>query len=110
MKKYWKGIEELIEANENLDSQEISHEPPVNLITEGANSNRRDFLKTFGFAIAGATIAASCERPVTKAIPYLIKPEEIIPGKSNYYASSFYDGEIYSSVLVKVRDGRPIKI
>ncbi len=110
MKTYWKGIEELIEANEHSTHQDFSHERPANLKTEGINSNRRDFLKTFGFAIAGTAIAASCERPVTKAIPFLIKPEEIIPGKSSYYASSYYDGEHYSSILVKVRDGRPIKV
>jgi len=43
-------------------------------------------------------------------IPYLIKPEEIVPGKANYYASTFFDGTEYCSVVVKVRDGRPIKI
>ncbi|NJK86485.1 MAG: molybdopterin oxidoreductase, partial [Bacteroidales bacterium] len=45
-----------------------------------------------------------------KAIPYLIKPEEITPGLANYYASTFFDGNDYCSILVKVRDGRPIKI
>ncbi|MCK4746325.1 MAG: hypothetical protein KAT15_04790, partial [Bacteroidales bacterium] len=40
----------------------------------------------------------------------LIKPEEVTPGKASYYASTFFDGTEYCSVLVKVRDGRPIKI
>jgi len=110
MKTYWKGIDELIDANEQKADTGFSHEPPAKLTIEGPNSTRRDFLKTFGFAIAGTAIAASCERPVTKAIPFLIKPEEITPGKSSYYASTYFDGEIYSPILVKVRDGRPIKI
>lgn len=75
-----------------------------------APSSRRDFLKVFGFSIASAAIAASCEQPVRKAIPYLIKPESITPGNANYYASTFFDGSDYCSILVKVRDGRPIKI
>ncbi len=48
--------------------------------------------------------------PYRKPYPYLIKPEEVTPGKASYYASTFFDGTEYGSVLVKVRDGRPIKI
>jgi hypothetical protein len=75
-----------------------------------ASGSRRDFLKLFGFSVASAAVVSSCEKPVQKAIPYLIKPEEVVPGKASYYASTFYDGTEYCSVLVKVRDGRPIKI
>jgi len=110
MKTYWKGIDEIIAENNESSMQEVAHNPPIVLKKEDGGSSRRDFLKTFGFTIAGAAIAASCERPITKAIPFLIKPEEVIPGKSNYYASTFYNGEQYCSILVKTRDGRPIKI
>lgn len=110
MKKYWKGIDELVEAGRQSSEQDISHDEPLQIKLVQGNSSRRDFLKTFGFVIAGSAIASSCKRPVTKAIPYLIKPEEVSPGKANYYASTFFDGELYQSVLVKVRDGRPIKL
>jgi len=71
---------------------------------------RRDFLKYLGFSTAAATIAASCEMPIKKAIPFANKPEEIVPGISNYYATTYVqDGEVVS-VLAKVRDGRPIKL
>jgi len=73
------------------------------------STSRRDFLKFLGFSTAAATLAA-CEAPVVKSIPYLVKPEEIIPGVANYYASTIYDGRDYASVLVKTREGRPIKI
>lgn len=73
-------------------------------------TSRRDFLKVFGYSFASAALLASCKRPVQKALPYIIQPPEITPGKSLYYASSFYDGHEYSSILVKTRDGRPIKI
>src|SRR5450756_1852181 len=73
-------------------------------------TSRRDFLKVFGFSFASAALLASCKRPVQKALPYIIQPPEIIPGKSLYYATSFYDGHEYSGILVKTRDGRPIKI
>jgi len=74
------------------------------------STSRRDFLKVFGFSFASAAILESCKRPVQKALPYIIQPPEITPGKSLYYATSFYDGHEYSGILVKTRDGRPIKI
>ncbi len=73
-------------------------------------SNRRDFLKYMGFGIGAATLAASCKTPVRKAMPYLVKPDAIVPGIANYYASSYVDGGDYCSILVKTREGRPIKI
>jgi molybdopterin-containing oxidoreductase family iron-sulfur binding subunit len=100
MEKQWRSIEEFKQG----------------IIPEQANpkgkigASRRDFLKLFGFSVASAAVLNSCEKPVHRAIPYLIKPEENLPGKASYYASSFYDGSEYCSVLVKVRDGRPIKI
>jgi molybdopterin-containing oxidoreductase family iron-sulfur binding subunit len=62
-----------------------------------------------GFGVAAVSLAA-CEAPVKHAIPLLNKPEEYDPGIANYYASSFYDGGDYCSILVKTREGRPIKI
>ena len=62
-------------------------------------TSRRDFLKFLGFSTAAATLA-SCETPIVKSIPYLVKPENIIPGVANYYATTIYDGRDYASVLV----------
>jgi MoCo/4Fe-4S cofactor protein with predicted Tat translocation signal len=73
-------------------------------------TNRRDFLKYLGFGLGAATLAASCEIPVKRAIPYVVKPDEIVPGVATYYASTFVQGGDYCPVLVKTREGRPIKI
>ncbi len=75
-----------------------------------ATTGRRDFLKYVGFSISAATIAASCEIPLKRAIPFVTKPDDLVPGIANYYASSFVQGGDYCSVLVKTREGRPIKI
>ena len=114
MKTYWRSLEEL-ENPKALRIKEAREEAKQKSLlykeSEGLDNNsRRDFLKTLGFSLTAATIVASCRKPVDKAIPYLIKPEEITPGKATYYASSYYDAGDYCSVVVKVRDGRPIKI
>ncbi len=115
-KTYWKGLAELEETPEFVHERdkEFSQELPIEEIF---NSNfvqkpraRRDFLKMLGFSVTAATVAASCKIPVRQAIPYVIKPEEIVPGLANYYASTYSDGSDYCSILVKTRDGRPIKI
>jgi molybdopterin-containing oxidoreductase family iron-sulfur binding subunit len=72
-------------------------------------ATRRDFLKYLGFGMTAATIA-SCEIPVRKAIPYVSKPDTIVPGVATYFASTFVQGGDYVPVLVKTREGRPIKI
>jgi molybdopterin-containing oxidoreductase family iron-sulfur binding subunit len=114
MKTYWRSIEELANPKE-LRREEVREEAKQkSMLMRGDNelnaASRRDFLKTFGFGIAAASIVASCKRPVDKAIPYLVKPDEINPGTANYYASSYFEGNEYGSIIVKVRDGRPIKI
>jgi Fe-S-cluster-containing dehydrogenase component/anaerobic selenocysteine-containing dehydrogenase len=88
---------------------ELSEEPEsVGILRHG--TSRRDFLKVLGFSFASAAVLASCKRPVLHALPYVIQPPEVTPGKSLYYATSFFDGHEYCSILVKTRDGRPIKI
>jgi len=115
-KKYWKGLEELNESPAFVKARdkEFAKEVPIEeflgreSITT-SNTSRRDFLKYLGFTVAAASLAA-CESPVVKTIPYVIKPEEVTPGIDNWYASTFFNGEDYCSVLIKTRDGRPIKI
>src|SRR5205085_50801 len=71
---------------------------------------RRDFLKYLGFSTAAATLAASCEIPVRKVVPYLNKPENMVPGVADFYATTYISGGDAIPVLAKVRDGRPIKL
>jgi len=111
-KKYWKGLEELNNSPEfvELNKHEFAEPIPIEEILSGtglmAKTPRRNFLKALGFGV-GAVSLAACEKvPVHKSIPYLIKPEEITPGVANYYTSSF-DGH---AILVKTREGRPIKV
>lgn len=114
-KKYWKGLEDLNNDPAFIKSaqNEFAEELPVDFLGKeslnGGSTPRRDFLKFLGFSVTAASLAA-CETPVRKVIPYVVKPEEITPGVPNWYATTYYDGHDYASILVKNRDGRPIKI
>ncbi|HMK05505.1 MAG TPA: TAT-variant-translocated molybdopterin oxidoreductase [Ferruginibacter sp.] len=116
-KKYWQSFGELNHTESFQDStkNEFKEEllPLADLDDKGildAKTPRRDFLKYLGFSTAAAAVAASCEVPVRKAIPYLQRPDNLIPGVANYYASTYVNGGDTISVVVKQRDGRPIKI
>jgi molybdopterin-containing oxidoreductase family iron-sulfur binding subunit len=117
-KKYWKSELELSNDSsivDNLKNNEFVNELPIDAFEsnesgiENSSTNRRDFLKYLGFSTAAATLA-SCEGPVNRSIPYVVQPEQIIPGISNFYATSISDGFDFANVLVKTREGRPIKI
>jgi len=117
-KKYWKSVEELNENSSIVDTlrqNEFVEEIPTDKFLgdknnlEESSTTRRDFLKYVGFTTAAASLAA-CEGPVVKSIPYVIKPDDIIPGVAEYYATTMADGFDFANVLVKVREGRPIKI
>ena len=115
-RKYWKGLEELHETPSFVEQrdQEFMQDSSVDEFLGDDNlketsTARRDFLKFLGFSVAAATVAA-CEAPVVKAVPYVNKPEDVIPGKATWYASTYYDGLSYANILVKTREGRPIFI
>ena len=74
-----------------------------------SSTSRRDFLKYVGFSTAAASLAA-CEGPVIKSVPYVVQPEQIRPGVANYYATAIADGFDFASILIKTREGRPIKV
>jgi molybdopterin-containing oxidoreductase family iron-sulfur binding subunit len=114
--QYWKGLDELHnEASfEKQRHNEFAEKLPLsNVIKEdelGLTSNRRDFLKFMGFSISAATLAACSRTPVKHVIPYVIKPQEIDPGIADYYATTCNGCQSRCSLLVKTREGRPIKI
>ncbi len=113
--KYWQSFGELNKSDEFKKSlvNEFNDELlPLEDMKEilDAKTPRRDFLKYIGFSTAAAALAASCESPVNKAVPFLNKRDDITPGISNFYASTYIsDGDVVP-VLVKQREGRPIKV
>ena len=114
MKKYWKTIETKRSEEVNLqmkkpdDGDNSLFKLFGNLSNDGLAS-RRDFLKLCGYSFAISTLS-SCQTKIRKVVPYVVAPYEITPGEANFYASSYMNGSDYCSIIVKTREGRPIKI
>lgn len=113
----WNGVGESRKKKAEDEQREEFYNLPIlneaskeSTESEAGLSNRRDFLKYVGFSVGAAAIAASCETPIRQVIPYVTKPDAIVPGVATYYASSFYRAGQFCPVLVKTREGRPIKI
>ncbi len=103
--RYWRSVEEL--RGEPPPRQG----PPT--LEEGAGESRRDFLKLMGFSLTAATAAAltGCTRiPERQAVPLLAQPEGTLPGVEAWYATTCAGCSAGCGLLVKTRDGRPIKI
>ncbi|HYL79485.1 MAG TPA: TAT-variant-translocated molybdopterin oxidoreductase, partial [Candidatus Acidoferrum sp.] len=106
-KRYWKSWEERVGAGDPPASS--GHEFPEPVEGLAGQVSRRGFLKAAGFTAAAAL--TSCTRaPVEKAIPYLNQPEVVVPGQASFYASTCAGCSAGCGILVKCRDGRPIKL
>lgn len=115
--RYWKGLDEKNQAAEFLNTLDDEFPQPLPLDTLLNNFNeknsgvsRRSFLKAAGFSLAGTALAACSRGKVEKAIPLLIAPENQAPGKSYWYASTCAGCSAGCGVMVKTREGRPVKI
>src|SRR5262249_23545371 len=103
--EYWKSLEELRGElrGQKASVPPVPPPPPV--------ASRRDFLTLMGFSLGAAASAAACSRaPMQQAMPFVSEPEELVPGVANFYATTCGGCAAGCGLLVKTRDGRPIKI
>ena len=115
--RHWVGVEELSsnywnDAETQTRRGQEFHDKPVETISmiermDSQGIARRDFLTIMGASMAMATLSCA-RRPVHKIIPYVIAPEEIVPGVANMYATTC--PETGYGILAKTREGRPIKL
>lgn len=105
--KYWRSLDHLADTPEFKELVEREFPDHASEMTNPIT--RRNFLTLMGASVALAGLA-SCRRPVEKIIPYVIKPEEIIPGVAQYYATVVPFGLSAAGVMVKSHEGRPTKI
>lgn len=108
--KYWLSLEQWRQDPEFLEMAEKEFLSSPLQSNDGQDGwARREFLKLMGASLALTTFGC-IRRPAQMIVPYAKKPLEVVHGVSNYYASSFVDGDEAFGILVTTRDGRPIKI
>lgn len=107
-KSYWRSIDQFEDAESAKLFREREFQEGASELTD---VTRRSFLKIMGAsaALAGAA-GCSVRKPVQKIYPYAKRPEDVIPGRSKYYATAMVLGERVSGVLVESYSGRPTKI
>ena len=106
--QYWRSLDELAETQE---FQEMLHrEFPEGASEWCSDLNRRSFLKMAAASLALAGLSACTKQPPHEIFPYVNQPEELILGEPLYYATSMTLGGFATGVLVKSREGHPIKI
>jgi len=113
-RKYWVNPEDLLAHGSATESKAAGEFASTPLDPESANDgtdghSRREFLKLMGASFALMGTAACTRRPTENIIPYVKRPEEVIPGIANWYASTCGECEAGCGILVKTREGRPIK-
>ncbi|MFA7288454.1 MAG: TAT-variant-translocated molybdopterin oxidoreductase, partial [Melioribacteraceae bacterium] len=112
-KKFWKSLSEYNNEPEILKNKRNEFREGVTddfEASELSGMSRRKFIALMGAATAITATACSDYRDKGEIIPYNKRPEEILPGTANYYASTCTGCESLCGILVKTREGRPIKI
>ena len=105
---YWRSLADKSEAPG-------LHDKARNEFPDGASEwpeslSRRDFVKLSAATIALASLSACTKQPLREILPYVRQPEELVPGEALYYATAMTLGGYATGVLVKSREGHPVKV
>ena len=103
-KKYWKSIDSF--KDPKTFNEAARNEFPDDIMEAPDKMTRKKFLSIMGASIALASLSG-CRKPVQKVVPYVKAPQTVIPGISNYYATTMPFGMNSYGVIVKSNEGRP---
>ncbi len=106
-KRFWRSEADLEQSAAFQDVHQEEFRTGTSNPPEGAS--RRQFLQLMGASMAMAGLTA-CRRPVQKILPYARKPEEVIPGVPQQYATAMPFRGVLRPLLVEAHEGRPTKV
>jgi molybdopterin-containing oxidoreductase family iron-sulfur binding subunit len=106
--EFWRSLEE--KAGDPAFQERLYNEFPSQIEAITDPVARRTFLKLMGASLALAGVTACTKQPAEKIVPYVKQPEELIPGKPLFYATSMAFGGVATGLLVESHEGRPTKI
>jgi len=112
-KIYWKSMSEYQDGNpiQPIDDHKFAEGTTDEFgFSSLSPISRKKFLALLSASTAFAIAGCSNYHDRGEIVPYNKKPEEVTPGVSNYYASTCNSCNQACGVLIKTREGRPIKI
>src|SRR3954469_5469048 len=109
-KQYWTSLEQM--AEDPAVAEMVQREFPDGAGEWADPISRRRFLSLMGASLALAGLVSSgCMRPPAATIrPFVRPPENLVPGKPLYYATSMSLAGYAVGLLVENHEGRPTKI
>ena len=107
-KRFWQSLDELAATPEYR--HRLENEFAQDIDEAEAGINRREVLKIMAASAAMAGLSACTKLPTEKIVPYVRPPEEIIPGKPLFYATSMPQSGVGTGLLVESHMGRPTKM
>ncbi|HEY1921858.1 MAG TPA: TAT-variant-translocated molybdopterin oxidoreductase [Tepidisphaeraceae bacterium] len=107
-KQYWKNHQQWENSPEYR--RLIQDEFPPGALDEPDGTSRRTFLKMMAASMAMAGLSG-CKRKITETIvPYVRQPEEVVPGRPLFFATTMTLSGYAEGVIATSREGRPIKL
>ncbi len=110
---FWRSAADRARTPAHRALQKDEFHPAADLdsaVSEGdAGPSRRSFMKIMGASMAMAGLTG-CRRPVEHVLPYARKPEDVVPGIPNFYATAMPMGGYVQPLLVESHEGRPTKV
>jgi MoCo/4Fe-4S cofactor protein with predicted Tat translocation signal len=106
--EYWRSLEEL--AGSPAFQEALHREFPKGASEWVDSVSRRGFLKVMGASMALAGMTGCVRLPLEPIVPYVRQPEDVIPGRPQFYATAMTLGGYASPILVESHLGRPTKI
>ncbi len=107
-KKYWRSLEELVDAPEFQDF--VEREYPQHAERWDDPVQRRTFLKLMGASVALAGLSGCVFQPPEKIVPYVTQPENGTNGKALFFATALTLGGVATPLLARSNEGRPTKL
>jgi molybdopterin-containing oxidoreductase family iron-sulfur binding subunit len=108
-RKFWRSVEEFADTPEFRNRIETEFPSVASEILDPFS--RRTFLKYMGASLALAGVSGCAPwQPDEKILPYVRKPEGVVPGRPLFFASAMPMAGYATGVLVESHEGRPTKL
>ena len=110
--QYWRSLEQLASSPEFKARLQEEFPSGASELEVTAGVDRRNFLGLIGasMALAGVTTTGCIRKPREKILPYAIRPEDLVEGRAQQYASALRTGSTTLGILVTSHENRPSKI